>query len=217
MPAPLLSLFAFAALISAAAAAYPGGTWNDPRSAGFSFWSNFWCDLLAGVALDGRTNRIGALLARLAFACFALALLRFWPLAAAASGRRPGSTPERLGTFGALSLIAVAIVPAAISQIAHGLAVVLSAGCSLAGVVSLLPDLWRRSARRAALLGASVVATALACLLQYVYQGCFAREGATWLPALQKITTALLLAFMLQLLVQAQGAFANAHPRTPET
>ena len=206
----------FGALITAAAAAYPGGTWDQPDSRGFSFWNNFWCDLLANVALDGRPNRLGAVLARLAFACFALALLRFWPLAAATAGRGPDSVPERLGRFGALSLIAVALVPAASSQALHGIAVVLSAGCAVAAVVPLIPELWRRDARRAALLGTVAVASAVACLVQYVYQGCFADDATTWLAGVQKITTALLLSFMLQLLAQVrtrQALAATAAPR----
>lgn len=205
-----LCLLAFGIFITAAAISYPGGTWEDPASIGFSFWHNFWCDLLGTVALNGRPNLRGALLARSAFVCFAVALFRFWPLVVRFAGRSPASVSERLGTFGASALMAAALVPAALSQILHGLAVVLSAACSVAAVVPIIPAVWRRGAASAALLGSAAVALAAVCVLQYVYQG-FSGDAAGWLAGMQKITTAFLLAFILQVLTQTRiGASAGA-------
>lgn len=202
---PLHALLGFGVLITSAAVAYPGGTWRDPARPGFSFWHNFWCDLLSSPAINGEPNWLGAILARLAFALFAYALFRFWPLAAQRAGVTGAgeSTGARLGRFGAFALLAVALVPSATSEIAHGVAVVVSASASLVALGTLLPGLFRRGERSAAMLGVSTLLVALVCLIQYVYQGAFAASGDPgWLAGMQKVTTALLLAFMVRLLIR---------------
>ncbi|HEX6240542.1 MAG TPA: hypothetical protein VFZ61_06595, partial [Polyangiales bacterium] len=73
---------AFLLVLWAAAWRYPGGTWFDPSSEGFSFWGNFWCDLLHERAFNRTANGTSMWLARAAFWLFAAALVRFWPLAA---------------------------------------------------------------------------------------------------------------------------------------
>ena len=201
------ALFAFGVLITGAALAYPGGTWSERARPGFSFWQNFWCDLLSTRALDGRSNLLGASLSRAAFACFALALFQFWPLVAArANPERPSRVAQRLGRVGALSLLAVAVVPAATSQLGHGIAVVGSTVAALLAVSVLLPGLVRRREHGAALLGVATLAVSVLCLAQYVYQGCFGGDVGAWLAGLQKIATALLLAFMVQVLMRARVA-----------
>jgi len=192
-------LLFFGLLITASALSYPGGSWQSQGTSGYSFWHNFWCDLLSTRALNGDTNLLGSVLSRLAFVCFAVALQRFWPLAITLAGPSgAASLAQRLGTFGAASLLVVAVVPAASSQIVHGVAVLISAGCSMTGVALLLRGLLRQHEHGAASLGGAVAMTTLVCLVQYVYQG-FSDHEATWLAGMQKITTAFLLAFMLQL------------------
>jgi len=212
------ALFAFGVLITSSALAYPGGTWTHRSSPGFSFWHNFWCDLLSTRALDGRPNLLGSLLARAAFAAFALALVRFWPLAIALSGgaaqrdnpnaatdepREPGRAARLTGQSGAICLLVVALVPAATSQTLHGVAVLVSAGASVAAAAMLLPGLWRNGERTAVALGTLTLMLAVVCLVQYVYQG-VGGHVAHWLAGMQKITTAGLLAFMVHLLQRAR-------------
>lgn len=205
MPATLRALLAFGVLITSSALAYPGGTWRERSRPGFSFWHNFWCDLLSTRALDGQPNLLGAGLSRAAFVCFALALFQFWPLVAArAEPARPSPSARLIGRFGAASLLAVALVPAATSQLLHGIAVVTSAGASLVAVSVLLPGLLRRRERAAALLAVATLAVSLLCLGQYVYQGCLGGGGGAWLAGMQKIATALLLAFMVQVSMRAR-------------
>ncbi|MET0342315.1 MAG: hypothetical protein ABW252_15030 [Polyangiales bacterium] len=195
----VLPLSLFGVAITASALSYPGGSYRARGSAGYSFWHNFWCDLLSTRALNGDDNLLGSVLSRLAFVAFALALAHFWPRAAALSGPSGASKlAHRLGLFGAAALLVVAVVPAATSQLVHGLAVVVSAGCSIAGVMLLIRSLVRRGEAGAAALGGAVALTTLVCLAQYVYQG-FTNDEATWLAGMQKITTAFLLAFMVQL------------------
>lgn len=203
------ALLAFGVLVSTAAAMYPGGTWQTRSSAGFSFWNNFWCDLLSTRALNGHTNLPGAVLARAAFASFALALFRFWPLVAVrANPESPHAVARGAGRFGALSLLAVALVPAATSQLIHGVAVVVSAGASLAAVSMLLPGLVRRGEHKAAWLAVATLVVFVLCLADYVSRG--ALGGAAWLAGAQKIATALLLAFMVHVLMRERAEEARA-------
>lgn len=203
-----LSLFGIA--ITASALTYPGGSWQARHAIGYSFWHNFWCDLLSTRALNGADNLVGSLLSRAAFVAFAVALARFWPLAVALSGPSGAAKrAHRLGMVGAASLLAVAVVPAASSQLVHGIAVVVSAGCSITGVMLLIRSLARRGERGAASLAGAVALTTLVCLAQYVYQG-FTSDEATWLAGMQKITTAFLLAFMVQLTARHRARMRSA-------
>jgi hypothetical protein len=205
VPLTARALFAFGVLITSAALAYPGGTWRDRSSPGFSFWNNFWCDLLSTRALDGRSNLLGAGLSRAAFVCFALALFQFWPLVAVrANPARPSRAAQTLGRVGAASLLVVALVPAATSQLGHGVAVVSSTSAALLAVSVLLPGLVHRREHGAALLGVTTLAVSLWCLGLYVYQGCFGGAVGAQLAGLQKIATALLLAFMVHVLMRSR-------------
>lgn len=212
------ALFAFGVLVSTAAVTYPGGTWLRRASVGFSFWNNFWCDLLSTRALNGQSNLLGAVLARAAFACFALALFGFWPLAcslarstafdaAHANPERPHALARGAGRFGALSLLLVAVVPAATSELIHGVAVVVSAGASLAAVSLLLPGLVRCGEHKAAWLAVATLVVFVVCLVDYVSRG--ALGGAAWLAGAQKIATALLLAFMVHVLMRGRTGDAR--------
>jgi len=198
--ATTLWLFAFGVLITAAALSYPGGTWESRASPGYSFWHNFWCDLLPTVAINRQDNLRASVLSRLAFGCFAVALYRFWPHAAALARVRPGRSAERLGQTGGLGLLTVALVPSSTSELVHAIAVLASAGCAVVAAAILLPALARAGERLGVALGIAVLAAAVICLGQYVYGGLVTGRPATWLAGGQKITTALLLAFMLRLL-----------------
>lgn len=210
MRAHLLPLLAFGGLITSAAVVYPGGNFQDRRDLGFSFWRNFWCDLLGAVAINGEPNLRASLLARLAFACFALALYRFWPGAALRAGGGPAAeSGVRIGRIGAVALLAVALVPSSTSELFHGIAVLASAGASAIATVRMVGGLARKGELWGAILGAAVAATALVCLGQYVYQGLISHEPATWLAGMQKITTVFLLAFMLRLVAKPSVVAAS--------
>ena len=56
-------LFGFVAAMGAAMAFYPGGTSFDAHTNGYSFWSNFWCDLTKPIAFNGAPNAVAARLA----------------------------------------------------------------------------------------------------------------------------------------------------------
>lgn len=202
----LLALLSFGLLLVASASRYPGGNYVERRAVGFSFWDNFWCDLLATRAIDGSANTAGSLLARAAFACFAYALHRFWPVAFALVGG--ASRGVRIGQLGAAALLAVALVPSSSSELVHGIAVVGCAGASTWAVVLLIAPLLRTGERTAAWLAIATVSLTLLCLAQYVRQG-LGGPWASWLAAAQKLTTIMLLALMVHVSMRAKRRWAG--------
>jgi hypothetical protein len=193
-----ISLLGFAASMALAAHWYPGGTWFHARSVGFSFWGNFWCDLLHSPALNGAPNERGALAARVAFWLFAAALARFWPLAARLSPR-PGVRRwvNALGLAGALALVLVTLFSSRDHPELHGLLVVSSALLGVIAASVLALAIYAHASLLTRALGLALIASATVSLAQYVRQGAGA-EPVEWLAGAQKVTTLVLLAFMLR-------------------
>lgn len=54
---PLAGMLVFVILYIVAAFLYPGGSWIYPHATGFSFWSNYLCDLLDHYAINGELNQ----------------------------------------------------------------------------------------------------------------------------------------------------------------
>jgi hypothetical protein len=209
----ILSLSVFLITIWLSAHLYPGGTWFDRSSPGFSFWGNFWCDLLHERAFNRQPNGQSLWLARVAFWAFAVALFRFWPLAARLSA---GPTVRRwvvsLGLCGALLLLLVTMFSSRSEPLLHGVFVVTSAllGVIAASVLSLAIFAHVDGLTRAISLG--LIGAALFSLAQYVSQG-FGADAAQWLAGAQKITTLFLLAFMVRciVLLKRRGLFATVN------
>lgn len=192
-----LALFvAFVLVLGAASLLYPGGTWFDRHSPGFSFWGNFWCDLLHERAFNGGDNRQAMWTARVAFWLFAGALVRFWPLAARLAPTRTAARwVEALGLFGAVTLLLVTLASSRSEPLLHGIFVVSSAllGVIAASVLSVALFATADWATRGVSL--ALIASALVSLGQYVSQG-FGADAALWLAGAQKITTLALFVFM---------------------
>lgn len=196
---------AFVALLSAflgsiwlATRLYPGGTWFDRTSPGFSFWGNFWCDLLHPVSFNGADNSTGMWCAKLSFWLFAAALVCFWPLASRlADSPAVQRATNRIGSTGALLLVLVTVFSSRTQSALHGVFVVSSlvAGMLAATVLSL--GMYRSTDWGTRLLSLTMMASGLVNLVQYVSQGLGAAP-ALWLAGTQKISTVLLIAFMLR-------------------
>lgn len=200
------TLLVFSITIGLAAYFYPGGTWFDRASPGFSFWGNFWCDLLHERSFNRQPNTRSLWLARGAFWAFSAALFRFWPLAAQlAAGHGLRRWIVALGLSGALTLLLVTMFSSRTEPLLHGVFVVGSAllGVLAAGVLSLA--MFTRVDPLTRLLSLGLITSALVSLGQYVSQG-FGAEAAKWLAGAQKITTLFLLAFMLRCMVLLKRA-----------
>jgi hypothetical protein len=189
---------AFLLVLWSATWLYPGGTWFDRHSPGFSFWGNFWCDLLHEVAFNGAPNVAAMWLMRVAFWLFAAALLRFWPRAARLSPR-PGVQRwvSALGMAGALTLLLVTLFSSRSEPLLHGVFVVLSTllGVIAAAVLSL--SLFGSADWLTRAISLTLIGSALVSLGQYIAQG-LGGEAALWLAGAQKITTLALFAFLLR-------------------
>lgn len=208
---------AFVALLSAflgslwlATRLYPGGTWFDRGSPGFAFWGNFWCDLLHPVSFNGGDNSVGMGCAKLAFWLFAAALLRFWPLAAQlAKGVPVQRFTHWVGSVGAVLLVLVTLFSSRDQPLWHGVFVVLSLVLGMVAASALSLGMYRGSDPFTRLLSLTMMASGLVNLVQYVSQGLGA-PAALWLAGAQKVSTMLLIAFMLRC---AWLVYARERPR----
>jgi hypothetical protein len=103
-----VALLVYVALVAAAMALYPGGTYFDPQARGHRFFENFLCDLTRETAHDGERNP-GAPLARLSMVVFGVAAAAFTRLL----GDRMPSHPARakaIARLGLVSLVGTAMV-----------------------------------------------------------------------------------------------------------
>ncbi|MBL8684045.1 MAG: hypothetical protein JNK05_33035 [Myxococcales bacterium] len=116
-------LVLFVLLVGAAIDAYPGGTWFDPLSRGYSFWKNFHCDLFHHRALNGRDNARSATLAIAGTTAMFAALAAFFALVARLDGRSPESRLAKVTRFAGVTScvvgMAVPLTPSDVNRVAH--------------------------------------------------------------------------------------------------
>lgn len=74
---PLLGMFLFVGLYILAALTYPGGSWLNQGTEGFSFWNNYLCDLLDKYAINGDLNS-GRYYARASLGVLCASLIYLW-------------------------------------------------------------------------------------------------------------------------------------------
>lgn len=199
----LASIAAFVLGMAIAMSSYPGGTWCDRGAAGHDFVRNFFCDLLHDVSLDGRPNPLGAAAARAAMlALLAGALGAFWlaPRSAAAHPRLALAI-RASGLLCALGGVGVALTPSNHHPKLHTVSVFAAAGPGLLALIAAsfallrAPD-GRPSARWGAALGAAVVLVGGFDAWLYARQLDGSHPCEVLLPALERVTAALLLAWM---------------------
>jgi hypothetical protein len=195
----LAALLGFALSLGAAVALYPGGTWLARDTSGYSFWHNYWCDLLGLRALNGAPNLAASLLSRLAFLFFAVALAAFWPIAITATGLERRRPVLAFGYAGALGLVGAAVLPSSSTPVLHGVAVVFASLTSVLAACVVSVGQHRRGDVAGTCLGALTALCAVLAVSLYLYQG-LSGQPVTYLPAAQKATTLLLLSWMAHVL-----------------
>jgi hypothetical protein len=183
-----------------AAAAYPGGTYCEPDAERYRFFGNYFCDLTAPVTIRGEYNGPSAQLTRAAFACFALATAPFFWLLGGLSSFP--TLVRALGLIAALGTLGLAWLPSRAGANLHAAAVfsstipgLVAAALGIAGTFRS-PDR-RRSVRLSAWLGALSFLLAAADAAGYAHAVATHGGCIPWLPALQKLTALVLLAWML--------------------
>jgi len=125
----------FVALTLAAMWHYPGGTWWDRRTRGYSLWQNFLCDLFHHRALNGRDNAVSAALATAGALSMLVAMSAFFVLVArTAPSSRAAWVARTVGVASCALGVAIPLTPSDQHRAAH-LAVML--GISVPALVSL--------------------------------------------------------------------------------
>ncbi len=191
----LLLLSAFALLMGAAMAVYPGGTWEDPKTAGHSLLANYFCDLLRPVALNGQPNAAGAQAAWLGLLSLAAALGPFFWIA-------PWCFSERLrlrrfvriaGVVTGIAGVAVVAMPSyRVGALVHGLVVLSAAGPGLAATIGTAVGLLTSCgpSRRIAAFAVATLAFTAAAVAIFVRQLSLGVVTTPGLAALQKLAAA---------------------------
>ena len=121
------ALAVFAAAMALAVALYPGGSWTERESIGFSFWRNFWCDLVRSQAINGANNGLSRATSSVAFAALALSLWGFWRVATWSFPEPRRFRLLALGRTATVGLLATALLPSDAHPVVHG-AVALTSG-----------------------------------------------------------------------------------------
>jgi hypothetical protein len=187
------------ALLAMAMMLYPGGNWMDHQARGHSFARNFFCDLLADVAVNGESNP-GARFATAGMLSVFAALLPFWLLVPRLVAERPrlGAAMRTLGVASVAVLPAVPLAPSGRCGQLHA-AAIFAAG--VPGVVAAtLASYALLSSRATRWLHGSIATTVLlvATLDGTIYGQLVASGGpVSWtLPVLQKLGAVLLITWM---------------------
>ena len=198
----ILALAVFLALEGVAMALYPGGTWLDRSSVGHDFFRNFFCDLAAPKALNGKPNP-GALFAQAGMFVFTLGFLPFWVLVTSLLRQVRARLAKVVMAMGTISSIAAALVPFVSSQqygwlhplliFLAGIPGLFAGGLSMYGLVKTKTG--SRIPARLAVL--TVVLVALDGVLYAVHVMTGKEIDSALLPGLQKIAATSLVAWML--------------------
>jgi len=194
----ILALVLFIALEVVAMKLYPGGTWIDPTSMGHDFFRNFFCDLTAPKALNGKPNP-GAIYAQMGMLVLTLGLVPFWVLVT----NLVRQAREVILALGILSSLAAALVPFVSSQQyghLHSWLVFLAAIPGvMAGGLSTYGLLGKKTGSRipARLAVLTVVLVAVDAILYAINVKTGYEIHPVLLPGLQKIAVVSLVLWML--------------------
>ena len=184
--APVLGVGLFFSLYTIAALSYPGGSYRDPNAPGFSFFYNYWCDLLHTIAKNGAPNP-GHRFGLAALLVIVPTLGAFWHVVALhyESERRLVLATRSFGYASAL-LTLVLVTPL------HDRAVELGGGLGLVAFGAALAGLKKAGHLRLALGGAAAVLLSLVCL--FIWR---TRVGIVLLAPLQKVAFAAFLGWVV--------------------
>ncbi|HRI65637.1 MAG TPA: hypothetical protein PK156_15425 [Polyangium sp.] len=198
----LSCLVVFIVLIAVAMVLYPGGTWANRSSTGHDFFRNFFCDLTAAKALNGKPNP-GANYAKAGMFVFTLGLIPFWMLIAGVLRQFRARLSKTILALGSISSIAAALVPFVSSQrfgnlhpllvFLAGVPGILAGGLSTYGLV--------KTKTRSRIPARLAVLTVVLVVLDGVFYAIHVATGyevhPIFLPAMQKLGALSLVAWMV--------------------
>lgn len=194
-------------LFALAAWAYPGGNHFDHHAAGHDFWRNAICDVARATAVGGRPNPVGSVLARLAMVTMAIGVgALLWSLPCRFASRpRLGRVVRVLAAFTVPATIAVALLPTDRFGMLHGVVVMLAgipgavaAGAAAYGLLHA-PD----APRSVVFFAVATLAVTVMGLSSYGAELLFGGPSRPEVPALERVASLLVLAWMLS---ESRGA-----------
>jgi hypothetical membrane protein len=217
-------VLAFVILTFASVAQYPGGTYRDPATGGYSFFRNFLSDLGMPQSWDGRPNPIGAALFVSAEVLLAIGLIAFFVgfvrLCSASQRARAWSRwAARAAVVACVAIVIAGLTPANRFQTIHIEAALLVFRASLVATALLAVAIARdgRFSSRAVSAGI-LLPIALAGYIGVLELGPSARRsdhGLAFQATSQKLILLILLPGIAYL--SAQGARRTASPTSIQT
>ncbi len=198
--ATLIGLAGFIGFWAAAMALYPGGTFQNPKHPGQSFFGNFFCDLTQPVSLSGVANPVGSRLAQCGMLFFAVALwAAFWVVPSFFSRESPARPwLRRFASLSVLTFVVVSLLPSELVGSIHAL---LALFAGLFGIVALLlavHGLFRMPGAQRALALLGVLALLVGAFDAVIFVQHLGERAPPPIivPAAQKIAAILLSAWM---------------------
>ena len=201
-------------LFTLAAWAYPGGNHYDHQAIGHDFWRNALCDVARSSAVGGRPNPVGSILARLSMSTMAIGIgALLWSLPDRFSALpRLGRAVRVLATVTVPAALAVVLLPSDRFGALHGIAVMLAgipgAFAAAGAVYGLLQA--SDAPRSVAALGVATLTVTVIGLSSYGAELVFGGPSRPEVPALERIASLLLLAWMLALSVSERTSRRSA-------
>ena len=216
----------FIACFAAAIAYYPGGTWFDSNAAGHSFAKNFLCDLMQTRALNGQDASSGARIASIGMIAMLAAIAAFYALIARFElpVSRAGRIARGAGLLACVLGCAVPLTPSDRFRNGHVAAVLCGFAPSLVATIAALVvcmraprvSIWLRSAALVTLVAGALDGLAYAFAYARYYASPQAAQSPLLnasLPALQRVATIGMVAWVLAVCVHANRARASTLPR----
>lgn len=186
---PSLGILFFIALYIYAASLYPGGSQADQNSVGFSWVHNYWCNLLSKQSINGQVN-LAQPIAKTAMAVLCFSLMLFF-IQFAQYFTKSILWKRLISINGILSMFCAFFITL---DNMHDLMTTFSSLFGVIVVIGIIKDVYKYALPSYKIGG--LLCIALLALNNIIYYSSF---GLEYLPAIQKITFALVLFWIVHL------------------
>jgi hypothetical protein len=181
-------------------AVYPGGTWWNKTTRGHRFWENFLCDLLHRHSLSGAPNFTAARLAEIGMLAMVISIVCAFSLAPELVVTHP-RLGRFFGWFGVIStplLAAAPLLPSDRYPTAHSVAVVFGTLPTLIAFTGLVATILIEPLAQVSLraLTALLLLLLVVCATLYTWNVYFGGPSLKALPAVERLATLVLLAWL---------------------
>jgi hypothetical protein len=192
----LVGLALFVALMLRAFELFPGGTVCEPNAVGHRFWENFYCDLTGEITRRGEINVRAAESARAGFVSFAIALAPFFWLVGGMLSGRLRVVVRTLGPSSAVATVVLAWLPSVLSQTLHTTFVFAATIPGLVAMGAAVGGLLKSPLYALAVLGALALVLGSVNAAGYAWAIAHRTGCVPWLPAVQRLASIAMVAFM---------------------